>query len=83
MKGLLIRSSYGSYDEYTENTDALWVRNEPFDWAALYAEFKRLNDEAVKENKGKETNFTPTLTLTQFLYANDFIPIFEFVEQMN
>lgn len=83
MQGLIIKSSYGQYDDYTENIDALWIRNEPFDWASLYGEFLRLNGEARKENSGKKKDHIPELTLTQFLYANEFIPIFQFTEQLD
>lgn len=83
MKGLIIRSSYGTYDDYTENNDALWIRDEEFNWESLYAEFKRLNDGIRQENQGKKKDRIPEITLTQFLYANDFIPIFDFEEQMN
>jgi len=83
MQGLIIKHSEGQYDEYREEVDALWIRDEPFNWADLHAEFERLVKGVLEENRGKKKNLIPSITLTQFLYANGFVPVFTFDEQLD
>jgi hypothetical protein len=83
MKGLIIKHSEGQYDDYREEIDALWIRDESFDWPSLYAEFQRLTKGVLEENRGKKKNFVPSITLTQFLLANNFIPVCDFEEQLD
>ena len=83
MQALIIKHSDGEYDDYREEIDAVWVRDEPFNWTDLYVEFQRLNTAARDENRGKKKGLIPELTLTHFLYANDFVPVFNFVEQLD
>jgi hypothetical protein len=82
MNALVVKSSHGQYDDYTEVTDSVWVREEPFNWPFLRAEFQRLCEGVRKENQGKQKNLIPTISLEQFLLANDFFPV-DFEEQLD
>ena len=87
MKALIFKSGYGQYSDYEEHINSVWVRDEPFDWEDLQAQFKRITDNITKVNneiskmpKKQRKAFIPHLSLEQFLLANDFVQV-EFQEQ--
>lgn len=83
MKALILKTSSGQYDEYQETIEEVWIRDEPFNWPKLYAEYRRLVGGAVNENKSKKKNLLPVISLSDFLRANGFIWIMEYDEHMD